>query len=89
MKTLFLVVGIVLAAGLAYWMTLRMLKLKKVHPRVPAMLLNVLTCLFITEIAVIVNETTHLESWMWTNWVIVAVVWFIYMCGKHLKTKQK
>ena len=89
MKILFLVVCIVVSASLAYWMTLRMLKLKKVHPRVPAMLLNVLTCLFITEIAVIVNETTHLESWMWTNWVIVSVVWFIYMCGKHLKTRQK
>lgn len=89
METLFLVLGIAGAVILAYWMTLRMLKLRKVHPRVPAMLLNVLTCLFITEIAVIVNEPTHLESWMWTNWVIVAVVWFIYMCGKHLKTKQK
>ena len=89
MKIFIFIACIVLAASLAYWMTLRLLKHKKVHPRVPAMLLNILTCVFITEIAVIVNEPTHLESWMWTNWVIVAVVWFIYMCGKHLKTKQK
>ena len=89
MKIFILIVCIVVAASLVYWLTLRMLKLKKVHPRGPAMLLNVLTCVFITEIAVIVNEPTHLESWMWTNWVILVVVWFVYLCGKHLKTRQK
>ena len=52
------------------------------------MLLNVLTCIFMTQFVVVVNDFALLKGWVFCDFVIAAAVWIIYICGKHLKTKK-
>ena len=59
------------------------------NQRIPAMILNILTCVFITELVVVVNDFALLKGWFFCDFVIATVVWIIYICGKHLKTKKQ
>lgn len=52
------------------------------------MLLNVLTCIFMTQFVVVVNDFALLKGWVFCDFVIAAAVWIIYICGRHLKTKN-
>ena len=74
-QNVILVSGAVVAAGLSF-------------RRIPAMLLNVLTCIFMTQFVVVVNDFALLKGWVFCDFVIAAAVWIIYICGKHLKTKK-
>ena len=87
-QNVILVGGAVVPAGLSFRFNLKMFKLKKVNPRIPAMLLNVLTCIFMTQFVVVVNDFALLKGWVFCDFVIAAAVWIIYICGKHLKTKK-
>ena len=88
LQNVILVSGAVVAVFLAFRFNLKLFKLKKMNPRIAAMFLNVLTCVFMTELVVVINDASHLKSWTLCDFVIAAAVWTVYIYGKYLKTRR-
>lgn len=87
-ESLILIVVAAAAAALSIWFCLRMFKLKRVSPRFSITLLKILVCFFVIEILAIANDFSSLTCWAFGNVIITAVVWIVYIGGKHLKTKK-
>lgn len=88
MKIALLIFAALIVSALTLWLTVQISKLKKVNPRFPAMLLNVLTCIYLTEIVVVANDLSLLRGWVYSDFVIAVLVWLAYMGSKHIKLKR-
>lgn len=84
-----MIAGGLLAMWFSFYFNIQMFKQKRVNPRLPAMLLNVLTCIYLTEIVVVANDFSLIKGWVWSDCIIAVAVWLVFMGVKHLKTKKR